>query len=1247
MRRCVRFIIISICLVMMGTAIATAGLLVKSIQTSQSSITPGQKGIVVTVSLKNTGPNSVNVQELILTFNGGTGGYEVTPTVNNPEIIAAGAQEIFYFTVNASYSISPGSVVIDLIPTGIDQVTGEVVRNRNPLGFNWNMEFDEDDDGVPDGWSDNITKGMEDTVTSDSSTFDGSTKSLKISNANGGNVWAWAQNQKITVKPGRQYIVTSDIKIQDVVSTSYKAAVIVYWHKTDDTYASRANDVFFQMSGTYDWHSVESPMVLAPDDAVKATLSCSLWKAKGGIAWFDNVILWEIIPTEQPGSWTVSKPATLEVGTIIADRTTIIYGEQAIVSMEVLNIGEAVAFIDEAGLTFKGYPGGYLVTPEPSNPTSIEQGKRAVFNFSVQPETSSLPGGTYEIGGYAVGYDAVTGDIVNSLLKNGGMEHDSNNNGIPDHWEDQVAGLKPGDYLGIDQTEKTSGQQSLKLYNSGKGSISCMASNNRISVEAGSRYIITSNIKTDSVCVGDDYTAYGATVAVYFYNAAIGGSVVLAKGTKEEGVIGGTYQLFGVKGTTNWKRYVGVITVPEGATHAQIGAMLWHGNNSVLAGSAWYDDLTFTKIAMTPAIWSVPEPARLVIKKIEVEDDLSIISRGQKIAVSMIVENPGDRTAIITEDTLIFDAKWPEEMGYQLLKNSENPINVGPGETAILDYDVWVTGEAHLGIVQVDGYIKGIDELTRAVIIDNIVYNGNMELDLNKNGIPDGWESIYVYRGRGEISLDPDSVEGKYALKVYTIYSKMYLQNSFNFASSVKDKKYRFSAKVKYKDISQDKFGAIWLSYTDPAGYVAQFKGTGGYGDVGFPFTAIDNSIMIRLFIESGVRSTIWFDDIVIPRGALEIAQWEVIESSLHLQLTHQFKKGSNPLVNSGTTSVTAQYKVENISDDEIQDLVLTNKFSDVANYKLLENASQGSVSYDPITKIFTWEIGELEGHDLAWLNFEIEVTPTEEQIYDLVYIDEGIEIRGNIIEDKPTTPPILKPIGATGFPINTESVLGLSNRGRVFRNQMPSIALEVYDLSGNLIHTILKTKEIGGHYYEHLWDGKLEGGRYLPSGAYILNLSTKDGLVYIRDLTTAPRMFNPGEQDLIINYFLDVKNDSLNSDKVSTTFFVGRGMTTHVQDMSVIGNPLVAGESELVVSVFLPEITRISVNLYSVSGYLVRKLCSPSLESGNWSIAWDGTNDYDQLVKAGVYILRIIVEDPQSGEKFLHSVMVGVNKRN
>ena len=64
-----------------------------------------------------------------------------------------------------------------------------------------------------------------------------------------------------------------------------------------------------------------------------------------------------------------------------------------------------------------------------------------------------------------------------------------------------------------------------------------------------------------------------------------------------------------------------------------------------------------------------------------------------------------------------------------------------------------------------------------------------------------------------------------------------------------------------------------------------------------------------------------------------------------------------------------------------------------------------------------------------------------------------------------------------------------------------------------------------------------------------------------------------------------------------------------------------------------------VSLEIYDLSGRLVRRVYEGEDTAGEYSHAWDGRNNFDELVAPGLYVYRLVV-DVQSGKETITGVV-------
>jgi len=63
-------------------------------------------------------------------------------------------------------------------------------------------------------------------------------------------------------------------------------------------------------------------------------------------------------------------------------------------------------------------------------------------------------------------------------------------------------------------------------------------------------------------------------------------------------------------------------------------------------------------------------------------------------------------------------------------------------------------------------------------------------------------------------------------------------------------------------------------------------------------------------------------------------------------------------------------------------------------------------------------------------------------------------------------------------------------------------------------------------------------------------------------------------------------------------------------------------------ISFSIPNSTNVELNIYNVLGEKVKTLFSKVIQSGNYQIQWEGTNNYNKKLTSGIYFYQIVTED-------------------
>ena len=68
----------------------------------------------------------------------------------------------------------------------------------------------------------------------------------------------------------------------------------------------------------------------------------------------------------------------------------------------------------------------------------------------------------------------------------------------------------------------------------------------------------------------------------------------------------------------------------------------------------------------------------------------------------------------------------------------------------------------------------------------------------------------------------------------------------------------------------------------------------------------------------------------------------------------------------------------------------------------------------------------------------------------------------------------------------------------------------------------------------------------------------------------------------------------------------------------------------------YLPERGSVELEVYDVSGALVRRLASGHFDSGSHTVDWDGTDAHGQPVASGMYVYRLVTDRRSLAKKML-----------
>ena len=79
------------------------------------------------------------------------------------------------------------------------------------------------------------------------------------------------------------------------------------------------------------------------------------------------------------------------------------------------------------------------------------------------------------------------------------------------------------------------------------------------------------------------------------------------------------------------------------------------------------------------------------------------------------------------------------------------------------------------------------------------------------------------------------------------------------------------------------------------------------------------------------------------------------------------------------------------------------------------------------------------------------------------------------------------------------------------------------------------------------------------------------------------------------------------------------------IQDYSLVQNYPNPFNSSTSIHYSCQQPTQVDINIYNECGQKIRSLVSQHVQSGQYSVQWDGQNDAGGLVPSGLYLCRMI----------------------
>ncbi|MGH1363320.1 MAG: FlgD immunoglobulin-like domain containing protein [Calditrichia bacterium] len=149
-----------------------------------------------------------------------------------------------------------------------------------------------------------------------------------------------------------------------------------------------------------------------------------------------------------------------------------------------------------------------------------------------------------------------------------------------------------------------------------------------------------------------------------------------------------------------------------------------------------------------------------------------------------------------------------------------------------------------------------------------------------------------------------------------------------------------------------------------------------------------------------------------------------------------------------------------------------------------------------------------------------------------------------------------------------------------------------------------------GSGSYTYQWSFKEDGGSWVTLGTGTTQSVTMDGTdLTVKLLITDTSTDNCAQHEFQVQYNPKAKNSITNNTSLST---------------SIIGNYPNPFNPSTTIRFALAERSDISLIIYNALGQKVNILVEESVEAGEYSISWNGTDDSGQRVASGIYFLRL-----------------------
>ena len=135
--------------------------------------------------------------------------------------------------------------------------------------------------------------------------------------------------------------------------------------------------------------------------------------------------------------------------------------------------------------------------------------------------------------------------------------------------------------------------------------------------------------------------------------------------------------------------------------------------------------------------------------------------------------------------------------------------------------------------------------------------------------------------------------------------------------------------------------------------------------------------------------------------------------------------------------------------------------------------------------------------------------------------------------------------------------------------------------------------------------------------------------------------IFSPCTPGIITGNLIIFSNDPDEPEDSVTLMGMGmvgitEGKTVLPQSFSLTQNKPNPFSNQTTIHYACPCRSRVALEIYDVTGRLVRTLLNTDVEAGYYSMFWDGTDKHEQEVPSGIYLLKITAEDYVATKKLL-----------